>query len=165
MVHSSSLTHLMAVLRLPDPPASRWHRAGLSPRGERIFNAAATILVGLFLTGWTWTIADAVKGAEREGVAVAPTSIASVLGEMDAPSMAYLTEAAVAAFIPLRGQSGRLRAAIQRSGDTIETSALPPGAHAGISIGETGDTLAPLVTPATPGIWETAVKIGSAIKP
>jgi uncharacterized protein YcbK (DUF882 family) len=162
---SPSLAQLVAVLRLPDPPESRWHRAGFSPRGERIFNVAATLLVGLFLTGWSWTIAESVKGGQREGLAGGPSSIASVVTQIDAPTMAYLADAAIRAFLPLRGQSGRLRAAIQPAGDTIESGGLPAGAHAGITTGEEGDSLAPLVAPATPGIWEIAVKVGTAIKP
>src|SRR5918992_2535687 len=133
---SSSLAHLVAVLRLPEPPESRWHRAGFSPRGERIFYVAATLLLGLFLTGWSWTIADAVKAARREGSAATPASVASVVTQIDAPSMPYLAEAALQAFMPLRGQSGRLRAIMQPAGDTIEASALPPGAHAGLTTAE-----------------------------
>ena len=44
---------------LPEPPASRWHRAGVTPRGERIFNVVSGFVVALFAAGWSWSIAIA----------------------------------------------------------------------------------------------------------
>jgi uncharacterized protein YcbK (DUF882 family) len=162
--HAASQAELVALLRLPGSPRSRWERSGLSPRSERIFDAAATVLLGLFLTGWSVTISDAMAAADRAGVPAAPRSLTSVVPRLDAPSMAYLTEAAIQAFIPLRGESGRLRAVIERAGEPIDVEPAPAGTHVGIA-GGGADSLAPLVAPAVPGIWQLAVKVGGAIKP
>ena len=165
MPQSSSLAQLLDALRIPDPPASRWHRAGFSPRGERIFNVVAVTLLATFAVGWSWSIAAAPAGATSGGVSPATASITSALSDIDAPATAFLTQAAIAAFSPLRGESGKLRAAIEAAGEPLETEPLPPGAHAGVTTDADPDSLAPLVTPPTAGISGIAVKVGTAIKP
>ena len=46
-------------LTLPPPPTSRWHRAGISPRTERVLDVIGGAVVALLAIGWTWSIADA----------------------------------------------------------------------------------------------------------
>ena len=165
MPETHSFTHILDVLRLPEPPASRWHRAGVSARGERIFNRVAAVVVALFVAGWSWSLATYPEGGAATGVSPATASITSALTDVDAPSVAFLTEAAIAAFSPLRGESGRLRAAIEPPGEPLASDSLPAGAHAGVTSDATPDSLAPLVTPPTAGISQIAVKVGNAIRP
>jgi hypothetical protein len=40
-------------LHLPAPPTSRWHRAGVSPRTEQMFDIAGGALLATFAIGWT----------------------------------------------------------------------------------------------------------------
>src|SRR5687767_1549750 len=62
---------LEAVLLLPSPARSRWHRAGVTPRTERWLNITGALLLLLFASGWTWSIIVApVRGITVEG----PTS-------------------------------------------------------------------------------------------
>jgi hypothetical protein len=153
-----------AVMRLPDPPRSRWHRAGVTPRGERVFNVAAGVVVLTLMAGWTWAIAQASgEGADSGGQAAA--SISSALTDPNAPSAAFLTEAALRAFTPLRGRSGRLRASIGAPGAAIQADTMLFGAHIEIATGDTIDSLAPLLAPKQAGVWQAVVKVGSAIKP
>jgi uncharacterized protein YcbK (DUF882 family) len=61
---SQSLLHTAEiVLRLPEPPSSRWHRAGVSARGERVFDMVSGLVLVLFAAGWTWSITDATLDA------------------------------------------------------------------------------------------------------
>ncbi|CAA9324860.1 MAG: hypothetical protein AVDCRST_MAG11-2167, partial [uncultured Gemmatimonadaceae bacterium] len=54
VVHS-----LEELLRVPEPAASRWHRAGIAPRTERLFNAASAALLLVLAAGWSWSIVEA----------------------------------------------------------------------------------------------------------
>jgi len=177
---------------LPEPPASRWHRAGVTPRGERVFNVFSGVVVALFAAGWSWSIAVARADASelRDGGATPATRrIATALTSSDAPSAAYLTDLAMSAFAgavtPLRGESGRLRAHIQPAGAPLIADSLPGGAT--VAYTSPGDVPAPspadtaaaagataaaargsdsgVVAPREPGVWRVAVKVGEAIKP
>ena len=118
------------VLDLPAAPSSRWHRAGVGRRTERLLNAAfATILV-TFAAGWTWSIAEARASEGPLGATTTPgtSAIGAALTDPDAPTIAYLTDATVQLFTPLRGESGRLRAVVGKSGQPIVQDSLPAGA-------------------------------------
>jgi hypothetical protein len=156
---------LEAVLRLPEPARSRWHRAGVTPRTERWLHIAGGLLLLLFATGWTW----AIFIAPARGIAVdGPTTplaagITSAL-DLSAPTTPFLTDAALRAFTPLRGRSGRLRAAIQAQGAPLATDSLPAGAHIAFE-GEIPDTTGPYDAPRTAGVWGMAIKVGEVIRP
>src|SRR5258708_19096252 len=91
-------------------------RKGMSPRGERIFNVASSIVILFFAIGWSWSIALA-RGSITTRPATQTTGIlASALTESDAPSMAYLTDASLRVVYPLRGDSRTLLARIENSG-------------------------------------------------
>ena len=155
-----ALDALEDVLRLPDPPASRWHRAGVSSRGERIFDAISALVVIVLVSGWSWTIVQAARG--DEGSAAPTARIAAALSSSDAPSTAFLTDVALTALTPLRGTSGKLRVAFRQPGEPVggDTAA---GARVAVS---GGDVAAPVdTTPAQPGVWRVALAVGSAIKP
>jgi Bacterial protein of unknown function (DUF882) len=176
------------VLRLPERPSGRWRRAGVTPRGERVFNVVSGLLLVLFAGGWSWSIAMA--STRDESTATAPPAtvtsrIATALSDPNAPSAAFLTEAALEALTPLRGESGRLRASFRTPGEALANDTLPAGtaltysatAHAGAA-GTPADALPPaaptptsdsaagevLSAPAQPGIWQVAVRAGAALK-
>ena len=153
-------------IRVP-PRGARWyHRAGISSRSERAFNIFSSLFVLTIAIGWSWSIATARPGPTGSGdsTAVAPSAskIASAITEPDAPSTAYLTDAVLNALVPLRGESGRLRAQFSAEGAPILRDTLPNGAIVTIA----GQEAAPAPrAPDRPGIWSVAVKVGNAIKP
>jgi hypothetical protein len=155
-----------AVLRLPDKPRSRWHRAGVTPRTERWLHIMGGLLLLLFASGWTWSIFIAPsRGVEIEGPTTAlAAGIASAL-DLSAPSTPFLTDAALRAFTPLRGRSGRLRAAIQLQGAPLATDSLPEGAAIEFGGGESSDSTTPRASPRTAGVWDLAIKVGNVIRP
>jgi uncharacterized protein YcbK (DUF882 family) len=152
--------------RLPEPSRSRWHRAGVTPRGERIFDVAAGIVLALFALGWSWSIA-AARSADDARSAVTPVTatIAAALTNPSAPSTAYLTDALVRAVTPLRGESGRLRVAIRQPGDTVLPDTLPAGAEVRFESGVHAQLNDSVVAPREPGVWDVAIQVGQAIKP
>ena len=162
------------ILQIPEPPASRWHRAGMGKRGERVFNAASGFLVLLFVAGWSWSIAQA-SIAREEGdpteVSEVTSLISTALTDPDAPSVAYLANAAVEALTPLRGSSGKLQARVQQAGARVMRAPLPSGtdltfADSALSARvAAGTDSASLAAPGRAGIWQLAVKVGTAIKP
>jgi hypothetical protein len=156
-------------LHLPARPTSRWHRAGVSPRTERVLDIAGWMLLGTFALGWTWSVATASArtGEEASAVSEVTSRIASALTTADAPSAAFLTEAALRTFSPLRGESGRLHVQFRRPGEELVGDSLPEGAIVHYSAGEVMDSTAgdSLVAPDEPGVWRVAVKLGQLIRP
>ena len=157
---------LEAVLRLPDPPRSRWHRGGVSPRGERIFNRTANLFLLLFAAACAWSLVHARAGSTT-GTVETPVSatLTSALTSIANPETPFLTDAALRAFTPLRGRSGRLRAAIQPEGQALATDSLPTGTHLEFAVGNVEDSLARVPAPRGAGVWQMAIKVGSVIRP
>lgn len=157
------------VLRLPEPPRSRWHRAGVTPRGERIFNVAGGFVLALFAIGWTWSMTASRAGFDgpgRDGVITPVTaSITAALTNPDARSTAFLTQAVVEALVPLRGASGKLRARVQAAGASVVTDTLPDGTELHFSSGVARQSTAAATAPGDAGVWSLAVKAGAVIKP
>ena len=157
-------------LRLPAPPAGFWHRSGISARTERRFEIAFGLLLYSLAVGWIWAITHvrtslaAGDDGEQSSVMRAAASVASALTRTDAPSAAYLTDAAVnALFENKRGESGKLRAAVQSRPAPLTPDTTLPGAEIVYSSGDvSSDTVA---QPAGSGIWRVAVAIGNAIRP
>src|SRR6266566_152596 len=138
-------------------------------RAERLFNIFSIAMLVLFATGWSWSIARARATGDNSAVTPASANIASALTEGSAPSVAYLTDAALTALAaPARGESGKLRVRIQQGGTPITpilADTLPPGAVATFSYGSAAESTSTLVAPQHPGIWNLALKLGNAIKP
>ena len=152
--------------RLPEPAPSRWHRAGVTPRVERIFDVLSGLVLCLFAIGWSWSIAAARSDTDaRDAVTPVTASIAAALTRADAPSTAYLTDALVRTFTPLRGESGRLRVAIRQPGDTLVDDTLPSGAEVRFESGVYAQINDSAVAPRQPGVWDVAIQVGQAIKP
>lgn len=152
-------------IRVP-PRSTRWyHRAGLSSRTERTFNVLSSVFVLVIAMGWSWSIATARPTASNgDSTAVAPraSAIAAAITETNATSTAYLTDAVLNALVPLRGESGRLRAQFSAEGAPILRDTLPGGAIVTVAGAPAG---AVERAPERPGIWSLAIKIGNAIKP
>lgn len=156
-------------IRVP-PHGRRWyHRAGLSSRTERAFNVVSSLFVLTIAIGWSWSIATArptpagLAGGDSTDVTPSSSTIASAITDKNAPSTAYLTDAVLTAFTPLRGESGRLRAQFSAEGAPILRDTLPSGAIVTVA-GEEAAPRSPRA-PNQPGVWNLAIKIGNAIKP
>jgi Bacterial protein of unknown function (DUF882) len=157
-------------LHLPAPPKSRWHRGGVSPRTEKMFDIAGGALLATFAIGWTWSVATAsARPEDPAAVNRVTASITSALTNSDAPSAAFLTEAAMQALLPLRGESGRLQVQFREPGAPLGTDTLPEGASVHYSSDGAADSAAAdtaaVLAPDEPGVWRVAVKVGEAIRP
>jgi len=138
-------------------------------RAERAFNVVSILLLILFAMGWSWSIARARATGDGGPVTPASANIATALTDRAAPSVAYLTNAALTALAaPARGESGKLRVRIQQGGTPITPilgDTLPPGAVTTFSYGSAAESTSTFVAPQRPGIWNLALRIGNAIKP
>jgi uncharacterized protein YcbK (DUF882 family) len=152
-------------LHLPRRPTSRWHRAGLEKRTERILDAVMAMLLMLLTIGWSWTIVmqRSASAAELRPNPVTTTTkmIAAALTKTDAPSAAFVVDAALNAFARYRGRSGALRAGVGPAGHALPADSLPSGTH--IVYTTNGEETAP--APPRSGIWRAAIAIGQVIKP
>jgi hypothetical protein len=152
-------------LHLPERPTSRWHRAGLHKRTERILDAVMAVLLLLLTIGWSWTIVTQRSAAAAEvrqnPVTTATKMIAAALTKTDAPSAAFLLDAALNAFADSRGRSGALRVAVQPAGQAVLADSLPDDAHVVLS-SNGADTTA---VPPRAGIWRVAIALGQMMKP
>ena len=158
---------------------------------ERTLDAVFGLVLMTFAVGWTWSITEAraARGPLDETTTGATASIGSALTDPGAPNIAYLTDATINLFAPLRGESGRLRAVVGKGGQPIVEDSLPAGAT--IAYATAGDSAAldsarraaPLgiavapvtdssaadsmrvpLAPAESGVWSTAIRVGSALK-
>jgi len=158
------LMHLAEhALNIPAPAKSRWHRAGVSPRTERVLELLSFVLVSILMIGWTWTIVGAATvSANDPDRGATRAMVARSIANLDAPNAAYLTDASLAALSgELRGASGKLRARVVPAGSPLETDALPEGAELRAQERSSDQsTSAP-----SAGIWRLAIAVGSAIKP
>lgn len=145
-----------------------WDQPGITPRAERILNLVGAVVLVVFAAGWTWSIAHAERvppGTATSGGSLAGGTIAGALTKRDAPSTAYLTDAALDAYVDRmlateRGKSGALKAAIRPAPDTIVPDTLPEGGHIQYT---QGAEMKPRPTGA--GIWNLALTVGNAIRP
>ena len=151
-------------------PESRPRGFRRSPgKAERTFNVVSIAVLVLFAVGWSWSIARARASGSGDGVTPATANIASALTVGSAPSVAYLTSAALVALAtPARGESARLRARLQQPGTPITpilADTLPAGAVTTFSQGAAAESTSTFAAPARPGVWSLALKVGNAIKP
>lgn len=147
----------------PQPNPGRWHRKGMSRRSERRFNLGSSIFLGLVVLGWAWSIANArdevIDGSSPGGI------IGRALTDSRSPSVAYLTDAALEFVIPLKGESGSLRARVQQPGEKLPTDTLAAGALATFTSGAAAESTSVNAAPRRTGIWSLALTVGNAIKP
>jgi hypothetical protein len=156
------------LLTLPKPPRNRWHRAGLGRRGERWFNVIAATWLLLFAVGWTWTVAEARPGRAGAPAPSAGAMVASALTNPDAPTAAFVTDAAMDAMVP-RGLSGKLRAVFTLPGGSLEDDAAESAAasHADtvLAVTDSSTGAAPGRAPARSGVFGLAVRVREAVRP
>jgi uncharacterized protein YcbK (DUF882 family) len=142
---------------------------GAPGRAERIFNVFSVVVLVLFAVGWSWSIARARATGEGDVVTPVTANITTALTDGAAPSVAYLTDAALAALAPpARGESGKLRVRIQQPGTPISpilADTLQPGTVTTFSSGAAAESTSGHVAPRRAGVWSLALKVGSAIKP
>jgi len=142
----------------------------LSDRGERWLNLSAGAVVALFAIGWTWSLVNArdlaAARAESGEVSVGPAGrVAAALTKVDAPTTAYLTDAALVAAAnhaldKQRGASGKLEAAFQPTPAPLTPDSLPPGAS--LQYKQGNDVAA---APKGAGIWSVVLAVGNAMRP
>jgi uncharacterized protein YcbK (DUF882 family) len=157
--HESELAALIErALQLPERPDSWWHRPGVSPRGERWLEVVSSLVLLLLAGAWTWSVAAARTQSAADGEvvpALTPTTraVTAALTRGDAPSAAYLTDAALRGVGTLRGASGKLRLVQQVPGDSLHAP-LPPGATVDVAPADSA-----------PGLARLAVRVGNALRP
>ena len=146
---------------------SRLERAGLSQRAERVLNAALALLIAVFLTGWTYAVAEAFRSG------VAPPSITTVaLNPLSAdapPPAAFLLDAAARRFAAspaLHGESGDVRVFIANGDSLPLADSLPPDVRARYRAAERGAPADSAVSgvPAAGGIWNVLLQMRGAIR-
>lgn len=169
---SSTFDHLWSTASewattVPEPSRSRWLRKGLGAKGERRFHVGSSILIGLMAIGWTWSIAN-TRDEVAPGVPTTAGILSRALTDPHAPSVSYLTDAALYLVTPMRGESGKLRANMRAPGEALPADSLPAGAvatYSSPSAGIKAESTTTLATPSRPGIWSLALAIGEAIRP
>ena len=142
----------------------RLERPGLSPKQERIFNAASTALVVVFAMGWIFAIADSRARAAVPPLLGGPVTM-SPLSPESPPPTPYLLDAAVRRFAAAnnyRGYSGAVKVRVQAPGDTVLLpDSLPPEVR--VEYADSGQA-AGIARPGSPGVWNVLVRMGDAIR-
>ena len=163
-------------------PRSRWERAGLSQRQERMFNRVATLLVGLFLVGWVYTLVFAPRAylrADQPPIArISAQLIRSPLAVDAAPEPAFLVDEFVRSFEEdfaqeVGGLSGDIKVSIVNPGDSLNlpgmADSLPEGAQIVLQptdgAGGTGTALPAGQAPSSGGIWNLVLRMRDAVRP
>jgi hypothetical protein len=150
---------------------SGWYRGGMSRRAERLFNRYSIVVVIAIGLGWSWSLATARSLVEQsgrarsDGLSRVTGGIGAALTRPGAPTAAYVTDALLDAFVPLRGRSGRLLAAIGPEGAPILKDTLPTGAVITYTAGGESETVEGLRAPGRAGVWDLAIKVGNTLKP
>jgi hypothetical protein len=140
---------------------ARWLRTGLSGRQERVFNAVAFLIVLGMAGAWTASALQAYDPVARK-TAAAPSpgrAVDSSLLDPRSRTAPYLSDALLG---PLRGKSGKLRAAFRTPG-----APLGPDGNAEVDAhfeDESGTevTSEGLTAPKDPGVYKLAVEVGKA---
>lgn len=138
-------------------------RVGLSPRGERALSLAAAAVMLVFVVGWMWSLVNAKTLSAAVPRAGAAKTLATALTNKNAPSTAYLTDAALTALTDrmlssARGASGKLQAKIE-----VEPGILTTDTTAGSLRYEQGGEV--VSAPKGAGIWRVLLAVGNAIRP
>jgi uncharacterized protein YcbK (DUF882 family) len=156
-----------------------WTLRGLTPRQEKVFHYIAGSIIVLMIGAWITSIVElrseerrneqalleaaAKKNVPQPGPLPAPpTPTRNLSSEMLDPgsnSTAFINEAALALFNPLRGYSGQVKAAFRTPGQQIGT----PGAPAVQLQGDQGKLISStIVAPSDPGIYKLAIQMKQA---
>lgn len=152
------------------PPArerrSRWERSGLSPTQERHLRAVLYLVVFLFLTGWTYTVAWALSTGEHPRMMARVT--VNPLSTTAPPEAAFALDAAMRQFLPAVGASDAVRVLVQEPGEAVDLGVeLPPDAEIAFAPvpGTTTDTTTfEGAAPPRSGLWNVLVRVRGAVR-
>jgi hypothetical protein len=134
-------------------------------RAERVVDIGGVVVLVALAIGWSWSIGHArTLGPVGVGASASATMV-SALTHADAPTAAYLTNAALDAAVnrmlaDARGTSGKLRVAIQPAPAAIPVDSTVAGATLQY---EQGGQVAAAARGA--GLWSLILAIGSAVRP
>jgi uncharacterized protein YcbK (DUF882 family) len=157
-------TETAELAQKPTRPVKQRKKPGLSPRAQRILDTSYIALLGSFAIGWVWAIVAAPPLEEGYGMSRVTRTISAALTQPDAPSAAFLSDAALTAFFEsARGVSGRLSAQMHVPGEPINVDSLPGDAHLVLAAGT--DTTTAGTAPPQAGVWRMAVAVGQMLKP
>jgi hypothetical protein len=147
-------------------PGAKSMTRALRSIGVSWLNVAGASFTAIIALGYLWTLfnRDVVRTASANGEVSALGTIAAAMTNRDAPTVAYLTGAALDALTQRMlasqmGKSGRLRATFQTSGG-IHPDTLPAGAE--LRYAQGADTAA---TPGRAGVWRLLISMGRALQP
>lgn len=164
--HSSSVaghgwsTALMNIAEvMPRRAASRWHRAGMSSRGERVFDAVGTLLVMLLAAAWTWAMAFSDPADASAATVPVTASLSSSLTSAGAPTAAYLSDAiesATTAAAVDAAASARARGAASGADAVVRLDSA--------AVGQSGQLRAVIRPGPMPRVARIAAALGSAMK-
>jgi hypothetical protein len=160
-------------------PRSRWERSGLTPVQERRFNRVATLLMGMFLAGWVYTVGFAPRDhlPDRFGSVARVTTqiIRSPLAPEAGPEAAFVVDQLarnLARDFARRyaGESGAVRVAIVQPGEAVELpegQTLPDDAEVVLQPvdGEPADVAAADAPPPRAGVWNVMLRVRDALRP
>ena len=138
----------------------------MTKRAERWLDVACAVVIAVLVAGWTWRIVNA--RALEAAVVAAPTPVATItaaLTHRNAPTTAYLTDAALMAVVDrmlttARGKSGKLRVSFVPTPAPIAVDTTVPGGRIEY---ERGGKVAP--APRGAGVWGLVLAIGNAVRP
>jgi hypothetical protein len=149
--------------RVRRPGRARWLRTGLSPRQERVFNWLALLVVVAMMGAWTASALQAYHPEAREVAPPTPArAVDSSLLDPRTRTAPYLSDQLLG---PLRGQSGKLRAAFRTPGAPLDARAPADETETSAHFtDEEGETVVSegLTAPQDPGIYKLAVEMGKA---
>ena len=140
---------------------------GLTPRQNRVFNAIASAVIILLIAGWATAIIE-LQAQMQRSVASPPIpapvtrTISSAILDSRTETTAFLGEAALELFDPLRGESGKLTAAFRVPGAPLveENAGEPLRAR---YTGPNGERVsAELTAPEEPGVYRIALELDRA---
>jgi hypothetical protein len=144
---------------------SRWLRSGLTARQERVFNWVARLVIVGMVAAWTASAMEALDPRAKEAALPRPArAVDSSLLDPRARTAPYLSELSDELLSPLRGESGKLRAAFRTPGAPLARPAAPEGEVAAHFEDETGTSVASpdFRAPEDPGMYKLAVEMGKA---
>src|SRR5579859_1779893 len=116
-----------------------WDRPGLPRPVERALGYLGTAFLIVLIVAWAWSIGNAKSGISFGGAASGRASmqtsvgmVASALTSLNAPTTAYLTDAALTMWANRlvnqeRGASGKLQVLIEKAPSPVQPESLPPG--------------------------------------
>jgi uncharacterized protein YcbK (DUF882 family) len=166
---------------LPREREAGWSGGGLTRRQELAFDGVAFLFIGLFLTGWVLAVLETfeqrrlARQEERAAMekhlpspplpppTVVSSAVSSSLLDPRATSMAFLNDAAMKSFDPLRGESGKLHLVVRTEGSQV-TKPTGNGEAALQFHGPKGEEVVSpdFTAPDQPGLYSLAVKVDQA---